>query len=151
MFKINLTMNVKTKEILFLSFLVLFSVSTLLAQEDIRTEQVKFKPGSTSAVIEGSIKGYQTVDYILNLKKGQYMNVSMATDNNANYFNILEPNETEVAIFNGSLNDNQYEGTSSKSGDYKIRVYMMRSAARRNEVAKYRLEMIVTNVEKKNR
>jgi hypothetical protein len=74
----------------------------------------------------------------------------MATKNGANYFNILEPGETEVAIFVGSSNGNQYEGITSKSGDYKIRVYMMRSAARRNEVAKYRLEVIVTNVEKKS-
>ena len=78
MFKTNLIINLKTKGILFLCALVLFSVSTLLAQEDIRTEQVKFKPGSTSAVIEGSIKGYQTVDYVLNVKEGQHMNVSMS-------------------------------------------------------------------------
>jgi hypothetical protein len=72
------------------------------------------------------------------------MNVSMATNNGANYFNILAPEETEVAMFNGSTNGKQFEGTLSQSGDYKIRVYMMRSAARRNEVANYRLEMIVS-------
>ena len=150
MFKTNLIVNVKTKGNLFLFVLVLFSVSTLLAQDDIKTEQVKFKPGSTSAVIEGRIKGYQTVDYVLNVKDGQYMNVSMSTKNGANYFNILEPGETDVAIFVGSSNGNQFEGVTKKSGDYKIRVYLMRSAARRNEVAKYRLEMIVTSAEKKN-
>lgn len=72
------------------------------------------------------------------------MNVSMSTNNDASYFNILAPGETEVALFNGSTSGNQYEGTLSQSGDYKIRVYMMRSAARRNEVANYRLEMIVS-------
>lgn len=30
------------------------------------------------------------------------------------------------------------------TGGYKIRVYLMRSAARRNETAKYRLEMIIS-------
>lgn len=115
------------------------------AQDDIQTKQVQFEPGATSTTIENSIKGYQTIDFVLNVKNGQYMNVSMATDNSANYFNILEPGETEVAIFNGSMNENQYEGITSKSGDYKIRVYLMRSAARRNEIANYRLEMIVTN------
>ena len=52
--------------------------------------------------------------------------------------------ETEVAFFNGSVSENQYEGVLPATGDYKIRVYMMRSAARRNEVANYRLEMIVS-------
>jgi hypothetical protein len=49
-----------------------------------------------------------------------------------------------VAMFNGSTGQNQYEGTLPESGDYKVRVYLMRSAARRNEAAKYRLEMIVS-------
>jgi hypothetical protein len=107
-------------------------------------EKVHFKKGTSSAVLKGSIKGYEIVDYVLGAKQGQYMNVSMATDNNANYFNILAPGENEVAFFNGSISDNQYEGILPKNGQYKIRVYQMRSAARRNEVAKYNLEIIIT-------
>ena len=137
--------NFIRKSIIFAFFTIILITFTGFAQSDIQTERVKFKPGATSATIESSIKGYQIIDYVLNAKEGQYMNVSMATDNLANYFNILEPGETEAAIFNGSLNENQYEGILSKSGDYKIRVYMMRSAARRNEVANYRLEMIITD------
>ncbi|MBW4581167.1 MAG: hypothetical protein KME42_16490 [Tildeniella nuda ZEHNDER 1965/U140] len=123
---------------------VVFTPPTVLAQSNIRTQRVQFKPGANSATVQGSIKGYQTVDYVLNARKGQIMNVSMATRHSATYFNILAPGETEVAMFNGSINGNQYEGTLLKSGDYKIRVYMMRSAARRNEMANYRLETIVS-------
>jgi hypothetical protein len=111
---------------------------------DIRTQRVQFERGSTSAVVEGKIKGYETVDYVLGAQAGQSMKVSMATDNSANYFNILAPGEDEVAMFNGSMAENQYEGTLPASGDYKVRVYLMRSVARRDEVAKYRLEMIIT-------
>jgi hypothetical protein len=112
---------------------------------DIRTERVHFKKGATSAVIEGQIKGYQTVDYVLGARQGQSANVSMATKNGAAYFNILAPGEDETAMFNGSVSENQYEGTLPASGDYKVRVYMMRSAARRGEVAHYRLEIIVND------
>jgi hypothetical protein len=119
------------------------------AQNDIRTEQVHFKAGANSAVIEGKITGFETIDYVLEASKGQHMNVSMATKNGANYFNILAPGENEVAIFNGSVKGNQYEGVFPESGAYKVRVYMMRSAARRNEVAKYRLEMVVTGAAEK--
>jgi hypothetical protein len=122
--------------------LVALFASAALA-DDIRTERVQFKPGATSAVIEDSITGYQTVDYVLGAREGQSMNVSMATNNGANYFNILAPGETEVAMFIGSTSGNKYEGVLPESGDYTIRVYMMRSAARRNEVANYRLETIV--------
>jgi hypothetical protein len=115
-----------------------------LADNGIRTQRVQFAKGANSAVVEGTIKGSQTVDYVLHASQGQYMNVSMATDNGANYFNILAPGQTEVAFFNGSVSENQYEGTLPATGDYKVRVYLMRSAARRNEVANYRLEMIVS-------
>jgi hypothetical protein len=124
---------------------VLFiAVPAAVAMTEVRTERVQFDKGANSAVIESSITGYDSVDYILNAKKGQYMNVSMATDNTANYFNILAPGEKNVAIFNGSISENQFEGILPESGDYKIRVYLMRSASRRNETAKYRLEMIIT-------
>ena len=124
--------------------LVLFAASTAFGRSDIRTERVQFKRGATSAVVEGSIKGAETVDYLLNAQKGQHMNVSMATKHSATYFNILAPGQNEVAMFNGSVSENQFEGVLPESGDYKIRVYMMRSAARRNETANYRIEMIVS-------
>jgi hypothetical protein len=114
-----------------------------LADRQIRTERVSFERGATGATVEGTIKGYETVDYALNARKGQYANVSMATRHGATYFNIIPPGETDVAIFVGSTSGNQYEGTLPASGDYTIRVYMMRSAARRNETADYRLEMII--------
>ena len=110
---------------------------------DIRTERVQFKQGANSAIIEGKITGYETVDYVLVARAGQSMNVSMSTDNDANYFNIFPPGENEVAMFNGATSGNRYEGVLPETGDYKVRVYLMRSAARRKEVARYRLEMIV--------
>jgi hypothetical protein len=128
-----------------LSALFGFTVIHGVIAQDIKKEQVRFEKGANSATIEASITGDETIDYMLNVKKGQYINVSMATDNGANYFNVMEPNEEYEAIFNGSINENQYEGVLQKSGNYTIRVYLMRSAARRNEKANYRLEMIVTN------
>lgn len=123
---------------------IVLTPPTVLAQSsNIRTQRVQFKPGTNSATIQGTIKGYQTVDYMVNAKQGQSMTVSMATKNTATYFNILEPGQTEVAIFNGSTSGNQFKGTLKQSGNYRIRVYMMRSAARRNEVANYRLEINV--------
>jgi hypothetical protein len=121
------------------------------AESGIRTERVQFAKGENSATIKGTLKGSQTVDYVLHAAQGQAMNVSMATDNTANYFNILAPGETEVAFFNGSVSENRYEGTLPATGDYRIRVYLMRSAARRNEVANYRLEVIVSGATKSSK
>ena len=122
---------------------VLLTPPAIIARNDIRTVGVQFARSTNSAVIEDSITGYEVIDYVLRAREGQSMNVSMATDNTSNYFNILAPHEDAIAIFNSSMSDNQYEGILPESGEYKIRVYMMRSAARRNEKASYRLEMII--------
>ncbi|MEO1146089.1 MAG: DNA breaking-rejoining protein [Cyanobacteria bacterium J06638_22] len=114
------------------------------SQDDIRTERVQFAPGTTGTIIEGSIQGYEAVDYILNARTGQYMTVNLTTDNGANYFTILTPAAAEVDRL-GSVSQSQYQGALPASGDYRIRVYIMRNAARRNEVANYRLEMIVAD------
>jgi hypothetical protein len=142
-------LQVVTRTPLLIATLIVFVTSSALAQDDIRTVPVHFKAGSNSATVKGKIRGYEGVDYVLEASKGQSMNVSMATDNPSSYFNILAPGENEAAMFIGSTSGNQFEGTLPKSGAYKIRVYMMRNAARRKEVANYRLEMIITGAAEK--
>ena len=139
-------MNPKSNQIvlLLLGFLLFIPLSAGLHAQDIRKERVRFQEGATSATVEGRITGRETVDYLLNVSAGQVMNISMATPHGATYFNIMEPGEQYAAIYNGSTSGNQFEGVTEKSGDYTIRVYMMRSAARRGERADYRLEMIVS-------
>ena len=62
---------------LVVTVLVLFAAPALNASSGIRTERVHFKKGASSAVVEAKITGDETADYVLNAKKGQYMNVSM--------------------------------------------------------------------------
>lgn len=122
---------------------LLLTIAPSYATDEIRTERVQFQRGASSAVVEGRIKGYETVDYLVRAREGQKMNVRLLTKHGATYFNILAPGEDVVAMFNGSVNQNHFEGALPSSGDYKIRVYMMRSAARRDELAPYRLEMSI--------
>jgi hypothetical protein len=128
---------------LFLSLVAAVLVASMAVAGDIRTERVQFHKGANSATVQGTIKGYETVDYVLGARKGQSMNVSLSTDNGANYFNIIAPGKENEAMFVGASSGNQFEGKLPAKGDYKVRVYLMRSAARRDEMAKYRLEMII--------
>jgi hypothetical protein len=104
---------------------------------------VHFAKGSNSATIEGRIQGDMTIDDVLGAGQGQSMNGSLATDNGANDFNIIVPGKDNEALFVGSSAGNQFEGTLPASGDDKVRVHLMRSAARRDEVANDRLEMSI--------
>lgn len=111
---------------------------------DIQTEAVRFAKGTSSATLKGSIKGYKIVDYKLGAKAGQTMKAHLKTSNSASYFNVLPPGSNDVAIFIGSTSGNEWTGSLPSDGEYTVRVYLMRSAARRNETANYTLTVGIT-------
>jgi len=119
--------------------LVVLGGSAVLAQPPIRKEPVHFKAGESGATIKGTIKGDETVDYVLNAQKGQSMVVTLEATNRSAYFNVLPPG-SEEALFIGSTSGNRYEGTLPATGDYAVRLYLMRSAARRGETATYTIK-----------
>jgi len=123
----------------------LFAVSPALAAEDIRKETVHFDKGATSATIKGHITGYETIDYVIGAKAGQTLAVAFKTSNRMAYFNVLPPG-SETALFVGSMDatGEHYQGTLPADGNYAIRVYQMRAAARRKESAAYTLDVSVT-------
>ncbi len=130
-----------------LAFLWLF-VSPLAQAGEIQVKPVQFAKGHSSATIQGRIKGDQTIDYTLRAKAGQTMSVALKTGNGANYFNVLPPGSNDEAIFVGSTDGNKWSGTLPADGEYKVRVYLMRSAARRNETASYTLNVGITGTPK---
>jgi len=110
-----------------------------VAATAIETRPIHFAKGASSATVKGAIKGDQTIDYKLRAKAGQTMTVKLATGNGANYFNVLPPGSNDVAIFVGSSNGNEWSGALPSDGEYTVRVYLIRSAAQRNESASYTL------------
>ena len=123
--------------------LILLTVSGLACAQDIRQERVRFAAGETGATIEGRIKGYESIDYVIGASEGQRISIAFETSNASGYFNLLPP-DIETAIHVGSINGNDYDGVLPGSGDYRIRVYLMRNAARRNEVADYVLDVEIS-------
>ena len=129
----------------FVSVTGFLSASMAIARDDMREQRVQFEPGDATATVDGTITGYEAVDYLLGARAGQTMSVTMTTDHGATYFNVLPPDSEDEADFVGSTEGNSFSGRLDLDGDWKVRVYMMRSAARRNEAAKYRLEMIISD------
>jgi uncharacterized protein YraI len=120
--------------------------------QDIRTEQVRFGAGQTGTTIAGRITGYESVSYTLGAEAGQRMRVALDPSNLAAYFNVYAPGAGpgDDALANGGLPGpmvpdlNRFEGTLPASGTYTVSVYMMRAAARRNEVSDYTLAISIT-------
>jgi nitrous oxidase accessory protein NosD len=106
-----------------------------------RVERVEFARGASSATVRGRIEGYRMVDYLVNARAGQRMTVRLDTRGRFTYFVVRAPGSE----------DNLYDSTSGAtarltlpaSGDYRIRVFQMRNAARRGERSNYSLTVSV--------
>jgi hypothetical protein len=108
-----------------------------------RKERLTFAPGASSATVKGQIKGDADVDYLVRAGAGQTITVSLKPSNRSNYFNVLPPGSENVAMYAGQTGED-YTGMLPGDGDYTIRVYLVRAAARRNEVSDYTLTVSVT-------
>jgi len=110
----------------------------------IRKETVQFARGASEATIKATLQGDQTIDYHVRAAAGQTLAVTLQAANRSNYFNVLPPGSSDVAMFVGSTGGSTYKGMLPDDGDYVVRVYLMRNAARRNEKSDYILTVGVT-------
>jgi hypothetical protein len=108
-----------------------------------RQEKVQFATDASSAVIKGHLKGDADVDYVVRAAAGQTLSVTLKETNPQNYFNVLPPGSTGGAMFVGDTGED-YAGMLPSDGDYVVRVYLMRPAARRGESSDYTLTIGVT-------
>jgi Bacterial SH3 domain len=123
--------------------------ATASGAQDIRMEQVRFAPGTSGATLTGTLVGSESVGYMLDAEAGQTMTVALEASNGATYFNVYAPGTGpgDQAIANSGVTTpeiNRFEQTLETTGRYTVSVYMMRSAARRNERSDYSLDVAVT-------
>ena len=110
------------------------------AQATIESQRVTFRAGTDSNLVNGQLKGDQTVDYILRAGAGQTLTVELKASNPQNYVNVIAAG-TDNALFIGSSSGNSFRGLLPSDGDVRVRVYLMRPAARRNETSRYTLHL----------
>jgi hypothetical protein len=119
---------------------VIFTSAQAATEVAPRVEQVPFDKGTDSVRFNESIKGRLTAQYRTTAKAGQILTVDLKTSNTSVYFNISAKG-ADAALFNGSIMGNHFMGPLPVDGEYTVQVYLMRNAARRNEVANYSLSM----------
>ncbi len=90
----------------------------------------------------GTIKGYNYVDYKVNIKANQKLRVDLKSSNRFVFFNINPPNSNSaIFIGNNMAEPDRFESKLLKPGEYVIRVYFMRNEARREHIAKFDLDI----------
>lgn len=123
------------------------SLAPAVHAQEMRTETVHFAAGTSGTSIDDSITGYESVIYKLGAGEGQRMKIRMDPSNLATYFNVYAPGKGpgDEAWANSQITGdmvpdiNYFDGVLPETGEYSISVYMMRSAARRDEVSNYQI------------
>ncbi len=107
--------------------LVLVTLTFLLlpALAQRKPERVRFQKGTISTTLKGRLVGYDAKDYLLGAAKGQTMTIKM--DSAEAYFVVFPAKGEPLEM--GPRTD--WSETLAESGDYVVRVFMMRGVARR--------------------
>ncbi len=118
-------------------WLLVLALATMPAAaqaDDATTHAVHFATGSNASSLDGSLKGYATVNYTLAARAGQAMEVSLSGSNDA-YFNLIPP-EQDYAM-EGAIELKQWSGKLPADGVYRIEVFQPRAQARRGQAIRY--------------
>jgi hypothetical protein len=115
----------------------------VFGQSVLRTEQVEFAPGVTTRTFADSIGGFEAVAYLVSVQEGQTLDVSLATNNLSNCFDIFAPG-SEKPFFLGDDSGTSHHFRAVQGGEYVVKVYLLRLAARDNQTAHFTLALTVS-------
>lgn len=104
--------------------------------QQVQVETVEASAASAGTVLSGEIRGDDTAEYRISGTAGQILSVDLAAQNGALSFNIAQHGAAE-AIYTGATSGPVADVTLPATGDYVVQVFLMRSAARRDEAAAY--------------
>jgi hypothetical protein len=106
-----------------------------------REVRVQFARGRSSATLTGQVRGYNTVDYLLNARAGQQMTVHSASDRSSTLRGIYAANGEEICVESCG---EHWSGILPRDGDYTVRMGLMRAEARRGTQANYSVTVSIT-------
>lgn len=124
--------------VVFVSALFLLFSSSTQAQTK---QRVRFARGTSSTTVSGTVQGYAYKDYIVGARAGQTISVKL---NSRNAFTVLTIFTPDANNLEGAMQTDEFSGELPVSGDYVIRVGMMRAEARRrNSISNYTVRISV--------
>ncbi len=132
--------------------LVIFSLlsaalTPVAPADETASQRIQFERGESQAIITGEVAGRQLALYTINAREGQWLEVGMLPGVKGADFNIYIPGRApgDEALFNSLSGDRRYTGQLAQSGDHVISVFLNRAAARRGEVADYKMLVRITD------
>jgi hypothetical protein len=120
--------------------LLLAAVAPLaVAQDAIRSEPVTLTAGEPR-VITDTLGGFETVLYKIPLRSAESLSVALASSNLSNCFEIFAPG-TAKPFYLSELHGNRHDFRATAAGEYTVKVFLLRLAARDYQFAQYDLTL----------
>lgn len=114
--------------------------SAAFSQNAERRVPVTFANGKATRSFDDSISEFEVVTYAVTLHKGQSLRVMLASTNASNCFDIHAPG-TLKPIYVGGDSGSTHQLQAQTSGEYLVKVFLLRLAARDGQTAQYTLEL----------
>lgn len=126
--------------IVFIAILVAIAGFSLSVSSQARS-RVRFATRTNETILHGTASGYAYRDYVFVARAGQSIKITVTGSTPSTVFTLMDSTENVV---DGSAEIDTYDGVLPKSGDYIVRVMMMRSQARRKgSVSKFTLTVSI--------
>ena len=110
---------------LFLAGLLAIAAADTDAQVKTR---LRFPSGASATAVKGTVRGYAYRDYIVRASADQTITTSVSSANTYTILTIFRPDGENL---DGATQMDEFSGTLPVTGDYVIRVGMMRAGARK--------------------
>jgi hypothetical protein len=113
-----------------------------ISAEGERRVPVKLEAGAGRS-FDDEINEYETVVYVVPLRLGQALQVLLVSNNASNCFDIHAPGVTKP-VYVGSESGSSCRWVATTGGDYLVKVFLLRLAARDGQSARFTLELKTT-------
>jgi hypothetical protein len=123
--------------------LLVAAVAPLVAAQDaIRSEPVSLIAGEPR-VIADTLGGFETVLYKVPLRTAETLSIALASSNLSNCFEVLAPGASKP-FFLSELHGNRHDFRANAAGEYIVKVFLLRLAARDYQFAQYDLTLTLS-------
>ncbi len=103
--------------------------------------RLRFPAGVSSTSVKGTVRGYAYRDYLVRANADQTITTSVSSSNTYTILTIFRPAGENL---DGATQVDEFSGTLPVTGDYVIRVGMMRAGARkRGAVSNFTLKVSI--------
>jgi hypothetical protein len=124
-------------------FALLFAFPAALHAQAIQRD-LRFPGEAAQAVINGVVAGRQQIDYAFEARRGQTVSIRFQPSSPIAFFNLVAPSGRNLYLGEAQDNPGRFTGRLAESGEYAVRVYLSRAAARRGESSRFKLTVSLT-------